>query len=100
MLRIIDYTGDVRVLLRRLLDGLAALEALGVSAACQPQEVLLLRVLRQVYQLRQFAQLEARSLPGTGDLFHSGGPRLWEQPSQALVVRSTANPAANYLPWL
>jgi hypothetical protein len=100
MLRIIDYTGEVHTHLHRLLDGLSALEALKMSDSCQPREALLLRALREVYQLRQFAQLEARPLPGAGDLFHTDRLRQMDQSSNAPVVRSTTNPSANYLPWL
>jgi hypothetical protein len=100
MLRIIDYTGEVHTHLRCLLDGLSALEALGMSDVCQPRQALLLRVLREVYQLRQFAQLEARPLPWAGDLCHTGRRSPPEPSSPAPVVRSTTNPSANYLPWL
>jgi hypothetical protein len=105
MLRIIDYTGQVGASLRHTLAALAAMEVLlapdpGRPPHTRPQrDVLVLRALCQVYQLRRFARLAAPPLLPAGELFHSSGMRHLDRPSNDLVVRSTVNPSANYLPW-
>jgi len=105
MLRIIDYTGQVGASLHHILAALAAIEVLLASNTGRPphtgpqQEVLVLRALREVYQLRRFARLASPPLLAPGELFHGSGVRHVDRPSNDLVVRSTVNPSANYLPW-
>jgi hypothetical protein len=105
MLRIIDYTGQVGASLRHTLAALAAIEVLLASDTGRPphtrpqRDVLVLRALCEVYQLRRFARLAAPPLLPSGELFHSSGIRHLDRPSNDMVVRSTVNPSANYLPW-
>jgi hypothetical protein len=105
MLRIIDYTGQVGASLHHTLAALAAIEVLLASDPGRPphtrpqRDGLVLRALCEVYQLRRFARLAAPPLLPSGELFHSSGIRHLDRPSNDLVVRSTVNPSANYLPW-
>ena len=106
MIHIVDYTGEVHDSVRHALAILDALETLVTSGKFRPpqgdpqRDALLLRALREVYRLRRVARLEAPPLLPPGVRFYAAGPRRLDQPSEGLIVRSTANPAADYRPWL